>query len=168
MKMISQRVLFGFGLNNYDAAFEKTGEYVELYQGGFHNTYLDVLVAYGLAGFLCLFFFLLGILLCVIRYIHRGNGARWGEFSVLVAAVCAYLVYGLAESTPMFAMNHTSILFWYVMARLVSLLEHDERQSGSYRRGVLEIRIEKVLEWIRQKRKTGRSDAKSSAQEVKK
>ncbi len=167
-KMIKHQFLFGFGLNNYESAFEKTGEYTNLYNGGFHNTYLDILVAYGLAGFLCLFFFLLGILLCVIRYFRRGSGERWGEVSVLVAVVFAYLLYAMAESTPMFAMNHTGMMFWYVMAQLVSLLESDELRSGTYRPGLLFVWLEKLIGVIRKRNKTDRPETESPSKEVEK
>ena len=123
LRAFLRRPLFGYGTERQQEAFDEAGVTAKLYNGGLHNAYLEVLLAYGLAGFLCLAGFLIAAAGGVIRFFRSGESARREEAILLTAVLCGYALYALVESTPMHAMEPTPIAIWYLMSRLVGLTE---------------------------------------------
>ena len=164
---ILKKPLWGYGMNRQNAALSAAGGEELTISGGLHNVYLDVLMAFGLAGLCCLALFLLQILIHVIRFFRYHDGSRWSEAAVLTAMIGGFLLYAMAESTPMMSMNHTAVTFWCFMTQLVALVEWGNRLTGHDSPDLLhvaELRITHAIKRVSAKKRSDTADREEKTQ----
>lgn len=131
------RPIFGTGMDNHDNALRDLGMEVLPVRGNFHNVYLEVLVDFGIVGFACLVIYLLTMLLDVVRLFQFGDGDNWTLNAVLLGAVVAFLVDGLADSTLVSSLYPTAIFFWMTASRYAYFLEQENTRTGHFKPGIL-------------------------------
>ena len=135
--MFLARPIFGTGMDNHDNALRDLGMEVLPVRGNFHNVYLEVLVDFGIVGFACLVIYLLTMLLDVVRLFQFGDGDNWILNAVLLGAVVAFLVDGLADSTLVSSLYPTAIFFWMIASRYAYFLEQENTRTGHFKPGIL-------------------------------
>lgn len=145
LKMLPEKPIFGFGLDNHNYSLEQMGEAHLPVKGNLHNTYLDILVCCGVAGFICLLIYLVIMLRNVIAFFKYNDGTTWNQGVVLFASIAGLMVLGLADSTLIASVYPTAIGFWYIASQFAGLLETENKKTGHYKKDVLGIMIDKIL-----------------------
>lgn len=91
--------------------------------GGLHNSYLQVLVASGVIGFLCMLTFAVG---CVHKFIRgvKAIGSNRTAFryqSVSMAMLVSMAVFFLFESSMLYAVGLPAVLFWLLLGHMMDM-----------------------------------------------
>ena len=137
LKLFKTRPLFGYGLDNLDNAVKENGLPPLIAKGNLHNTYIDVLVGCGLAGFICLVLFLLIMLINAIKFFRAKNNDSWMFGAIMVAVIAAFMLDGMADSTLIASFHPSSVSFWFVCSQFASLLDEHNIKTGIFRKGIL-------------------------------
>ena len=146
LQLVLKKPLFGHGLNNLNAALSQAG-YEGIYiTGNLHNVYIDLLVACGLAGFGCFAAFMLIMFGNVKKFFRYSDGKNWNKTAFLSAAIVAFLLYGLVDSSPMFSIYPSALMFWYLFSQLAWLIEQENRRTGHYRPEILQLLEDRFLQ----------------------
>lgn len=156
LKAFAYKPIFGSGMDNVNQTLTQMGEEILPVAGNHHNTYLEVLVAFGVAGFLCLVAFLFVILkavLCFFRYVNR---EKWMHGAALLSCVASFMCDGLADSTLVASTYPTSIAFWFILTQLMQFVENENCASGHFIPEPLGAWTDKLCErWGSKLRKRG-------------
>lgn len=144
-KMLGEKPVFGHGLDNHNYSLEQMGEAHLPVKGNLHNTYLDILVCCGVAGFICLAVYLLIMLRNVVNFFKYNDGATWNQGAILFASIIGLMVLGLADSTLIASVYPTAIGFWYIASQFAGLLETENKKTGHYKKDALAVVIDKIL-----------------------
>ncbi len=144
--IFSKKPVFGHGLNNINHAFEENGIDAMEISGNLHNVYLDVAVAFGVLGLILLIGFLLIMFGNVKKVIKYTNSDLYFQVAVTAACIVGFMLYGMVDSSMMFSMYPTSLIFWYIMAHLARLAEQANRENGHYRTEPLQLLEERFLQ----------------------
>lgn len=91
--------------------------------GGLHNSYLQVLVASGALGFLCMLSFAVG---CIAKFIRgvKAIGSNRMAFryqSVSMAMLVSMAVFFLFESSMLYAIGLPAVLFWLLLGHMMDM-----------------------------------------------
>ena len=144
--LILDKPVFGHGLNNINHALEQNDiEPMEI-SGNLHNVYIDVLVACGILGFILLAGFLMIMFGNVKKVIKYTDDSMYFQVAITASCVTGFMLYGMVDSSMMFSMYPTSLIFWYIVAHLARLTESANRKSGHHRTEPLQLLEEKYLQ----------------------
>lgn len=130
IELFKHKPLIGWGMDNLDYALREIGVDSYLVKGNLHNTYLDVLVNFGILGFACLVAYLLLMLSRVIAFFRNNRGDTWCRGAVLLGCMMAFLLDAVADSTLLAAVYPTSIGFWLIASQFATLMEEESRRNG--------------------------------------
>lgn len=144
-KMLAEKPAFGHGLDNHDYSLEQMGEAHLPVKGNLHNTYLDVLVCCGVAGFLCLVIYLGIMLRNAIVFFKYNDGTTWNQGAILFASIAGLMVLGLADSTLIASVYPTAIGFWFIASQFAGLMDSENKKTGRFKKEALEVMLEKIL-----------------------
>lgn len=144
-KLFKTKPLFGYGLDSITRAIEENGLPPILTRGNLHNTYIDVIVGCGLAGFMCLVLFLLTMLGETIKFFRFNDGKTWMQGTFMLAVVAAFLLDGMADSTLLSSFYPSSVCFWFISSQFANLLEEQNIKTGHYKKGILENITDKIF-----------------------
>lgn len=136
-RLFARQPLFGYGLSNYYQSLLDMGVTEEWASFSMHNSYLEALVSFGVAGFACAVAFLIVVLKNALVFFRYGEKDQWMSAACLLSCVAAFLAAGMMESALASPLSQGSLFFWIIMARLMRLLESENRASGHYRDGPL-------------------------------
>lgn len=130
LRLIAAKPLFGCGMDNANETLSQLG-YAEIpVKGNLHNAYLEVLAAFGLAGFVCLVLFALVLLRNAIVFLRTHSRADWMQGAVCLACAMAFLMDGLADSTLLASLYPTAVMFWMVLSELARVLDTGNQACG--------------------------------------
>lgn len=132
LKAFKHRLLFGCGMDNIDAALVQNGEEQLWVGGGLHNTYLEILTAFGIGGGICFVAFLWLLVRNSGPFFRCAEKEKYMQGSAMLACVMAFLVDGLADSSMVFSVYPTSTLFCFIVSQYMGLLETENRKTGDY------------------------------------
>lgn len=138
-KLFVRQPLFGYGLSNYYQSLLDMGVTEEWASFSLHNSYLEALVSVGLTGFACAVAFLIVVLKNALAFFRYGDKNQWMTAACLLSCVAAFLAAGMMESALASPLSPGSVFFWIIMARLMRLLESENRASGHYRDGPVAV-----------------------------
>lgn len=143
-KLFTRQPLFGYGLSNYYQSLLDMGVTEDWAAFSMHNSYLEALVSFGLAGFACAALFLIVVLKNVFVFFRFGDKKQWMNAACLLSCVAAFLAAGMMESALASPLSPGSVFFWIIMAQLMRLLESENRASGHYRDGPVAVWADKL------------------------
>lgn len=132
LKVFWDRPLFGCGKDNISATLVAIGEKPLWVGGSLHNTYLEILVSSGVAGFLCFAAFLCVVLRNTVSFFRGKAKETYLQGAAMLVCVVAFLVDALADSSLMFSAHPSSTLFCFIMSQYMGLLETENRKTGDY------------------------------------
>lgn len=144
LKAFVHKPLFGYGMDNLDAAFVQMGMEGFPVAGNLHNSYIEVLVAFGVAGFACFAVLVVIVAKNTFCFFGLGDRERWREASVLLACMAAFMLDALADSTLIASVYPTSIAFFFIAGQYIQLLESENRASGHFREEPLGVLADKL------------------------
>lgn len=145
LKAFVHKPLFGCGMDNIDTVLVQNGERPLWVGGNLHNTYLEVLTAFGIAGILCLAAFLWVMARGSVAFFRHAKGDKWLHGAAMLACVAAFMVDALADSTLMASVYPTSIAFFFIAGQYMQLLESENRASGHFREEPLGVWVDKLI-----------------------
>lgn len=146
LTLFLDKPFFGHGLNNINHALEQNGiDRMEI-SGNLHNVYIDVVVAFGIVGFVLLALFFLIMFGNVKKALKYNCADRYFQIAITAACIAGFMLYGMVDSSMMFSMYPTSLIFWYIMAHLARLTEQENRENGHHRTEILQLIEEKFLQ----------------------
>lgn len=131
IELFKHKPLIGWGMDNLDYALREIGVDGYFVKGNLHNTYLDVLVDFGILGFTCLIAYLLLMLSRVITFFRNNKGDTWCQGAVLLGCVMAFLLDAVADSTLLASVYPTAIGFWLIASQFAALMEKESRKNGT-------------------------------------
>lgn len=112
---------FGVGLNNVNDKLVALGTSKIEVSGSLHNTYLEILVAFGFIGFLMFIFLGISFLDNCHRYLKRcKNHSNNLTVVSLISALFAILVIGLADSSLLFSIYPSSVVLFCLLGFIYS------------------------------------------------
>ena len=135
-KLFLSHPILGTGMDDHEQAIQNLG-IEKMPVSYFHNSYLEALVDFGIVGFACLLIYLFAMLKDVIRYFRFGGGNNWSLNAVLLGAVVAFFLCGLAESSLVASVYPTAIFFWMTVSRYAYFLEQENTRTGHFKPGIL-------------------------------
>lgn len=138
-RLVVRKPLFGYGLSNYYQSLLDMGVTEDRAAFSMHNSYLEALVSFGLAGFACAVLFLIVVLKNAFAFFRFGDKKQWRRVACLLSCVAAFLAAGMMESALASPLSPGSVFFWVIMAQLMRLLESENRASGHYRDGPVAV-----------------------------
>ncbi len=130
IKLFLVNPILGIGRGNLVAYGEK---FIDggLIFSDLHNSYLTILVSYGLLGFIILFIFALFLSKSVCKYlfnsVHVSNSS---VFSKLFSALVAYCAYAVFEKGLLSEVTFMVVIFWAILGYTVSYKEYGESHYG--------------------------------------
>lgn len=132
-KAFTQQPLFGCGLDNYEQTLLDMG--VSAYWAAYslHNSYLEALVTFGLAGFACAVVFLAMVAKNVVMFFRFADREQWNRAGGLLACAGAFLIAAMMESMLAVPLSPGCVFFWIIMSWLMQLLESENQKSGHFR-----------------------------------
>lgn len=118
---------FGIGRGNLVAYGNK---YIDggLIFSDLHNSYLTILVSYGIVGFAFFLIFAVLVALSICKYIIRSSYIPSSEvFSKLFSGLIAYCAYGIFEKAILSEITFMVVFFWLILGYAVSYKEYEEK-----------------------------------------
>lgn len=152
VKLFLHKPLTGWGMDNLDYALREIGVDGYFVRGNLHNTYLDVLVDFGILGFACLMAYLLLMLSRVIAFFRNNKGDTWYMGTILLGCVAAFLLDAVADSTLLASVYPTSIGFWMIASRFAGLMDEESKDNGIVRQEPIGRLFEAILNRLGKKR----------------
>lgn len=146
LRLFAAKPLFGYGLDNLTNAISEIGLPPLIVKGNLHNTYIDVLVSCGLAGFVCLALFLLTMLGETVKFFRFNDRKSWMQGAVMLAVVVGFMLDGMADSTILSSFYPTSACFWFISSQLANLLEEVNKQNGQYTTPILHKLSDRIFD----------------------
>lgn len=128
LKAFVHKPLFGCGMDNIDTVLVQNGEEPLWVPGNLHNSYLEALTAFGIAGVLCLAAFVWAMARDSWFFFQRAKGEKWRQGAAMLACVAAFMVDALADSTLMASVYPTSTAFFFLAGQYMQLLESENDQ----------------------------------------
>ncbi len=124
--------IIGIGRGNIVAYGEK---YIDggLIFSELHNSYLTILVSYGIVGFLnfLIFAFLVAVSICkyLIRSVHIPSASVFNKLFAILAAYCAYSFF---EKAILSEITFMVVFFWLILGYTVSYEKYESRVYNLY------------------------------------
>lgn len=103
---------FGIGLNNVNYKLQNlTNSHIEV-SGSLHNSYLEFAVAFGACGILIVLLIVVSMIDNTHRYFKKCKDDKYYDTAIgILSLICCLLVIGIADSSLLFSMYPTSIVF---------------------------------------------------------
>lgn len=152
LELFLNKPVIGWGMDNLDYALREIGVDGYFVRGNLHNTYLDVLVDFGILGFACLMAYLLLMLSRVIAFFRNNKGDTWYMGTIMLGCVAAFLLDAVADSTLLASVYPTSIGFWMIASRFAGLMDEESKDNGIVRQEPIGRLFEAILNRLGKKR----------------
>ena len=111
-KIVKQNPIFGIGSENIIKEAEQylsESRYQNLVKGGFHNSYLAILVSSGIAGMLVFVIFISMLVIDGLKYLWKDGKCK---YSLIIMLLFSLMVNELLEARWLYNTSYLNIIFW--------------------------------------------------------
>ena len=128
MQIVKDNLLFGIGSENVITqakGYLSKERYANVKKGGFHNSYITILVSSGIIGVGLFLLFLLMIIIDGFRYLFTKEK---NKYSILVILLFTLMANELLEARWLYNTSYLNIIFW-VFAGIVTYVYEKELRA---------------------------------------
>lgn len=144
LEAFAHKPLFGGGMDNLNTTLARMGLEALPVAGNLHNSYVEILVDFGVAGFACVAAFAVVMLKNALAFFRYGGRERWREGSALLACMGAFALDAAADSTLVSSVYPTAIAFWFIASQFAAFLQEQNRRSGHFADEPLGVLVDKL------------------------
>lgn len=123
IEIVKDNPIFGIGSENIINEAEQylsEDRYRNLVKGGFHNSYLAIMVSSGIVGVLLFGVFLLMLVIDGVKYLWRSGEYR---YSLIIMLLFTLMVNELMEARWLYNTSYLNIIFWILAGFAVNRIE---------------------------------------------
>lgn len=128
LQIVKDNLLFGIGSENVITqakAYLSKERYANVKKGGFHNSYITILVSSGIIGVGVFLIFLLMIIIDGFRYLFTKEK---NKYSILIILLFTLMANELLEARWLYNTSYLNIIFW-VFAGIVTYVYEKELRA---------------------------------------
>lgn len=126
LKIVKENILFGIGSENIlNVAKEYLSDvrYQNLVNGGFHNSYISILVSSGVVGFLLYLVFIIMLIIDGLKYLWNN---RINQYSLLFMMLFIMMANEIVEARWLYNTSYINIIFWIFSGIAVTKLKEEK------------------------------------------
>lgn len=128
IEIIKEHPVFGIGSENIIKETEQylsEARYQNLVKGGFHNSYLAVMVSSGIAGTVLFVAFLFMLVIDGLKYLWKGGAYK---YSLIIMLLFTLMVNELMEARWLYNTSYINIAFWIFAGVAVNGIRGEKRK----------------------------------------